>query len=176
VVLLKKNHRQSKDPTYAKILELIRKGAGSDAGGNSRWVGDASILTHLRQRVLQQVSHHSPHALEAFRDAPVIVGSKRLRDLLNVRLIQSHAARTGKEVHLYYSRDTVRRRDITIEWVRNHLWNLPSRRTRDSFGFLPLFVGMKIMITENIAVPHKRGGRRCGANILHRREGWSSVR
>ncbi|KAJ2916205.1 hypothetical protein MD484_g4202, partial [Candolleomyces efflorescens] len=155
VVLLQKNHRQSIDPTYARVLEVIRKGAAGRSEGNSLRVDNMSIVTYLRQRDLQHVRHHSPNTLELFKDAPVVVGSKRLRDLLNVRLIRSNAAHLGKEVWLYHSRDIVQRREVSNGWIRNYLWNLPSRRTRDTFGILPLFVGMKVMITENISITHR---------------------
>ncbi|EJT98448.1 hypothetical protein DACRYDRAFT_57673, partial [Dacryopinax primogenitus] len=36
--------------------------------------------------------------------------------------------------------------------VQDALWSLPINRTNDALGFLPMFEGMWVMLTENLAI------------------------
>ncbi|KAI0359120.1 hypothetical protein OH77DRAFT_1386918, partial [Trametes cingulata] len=76
VVKLVRNQRQSEDPEYAALLARIR-----------------------------QVERNSPETMAEFSDAPIIVGTKALRDALNARIIAHKAREAGEEIALYYSRD-----------------------------------------------------------------------
>ncbi|PPQ76166.1 hypothetical protein CVT26_009225 [Gymnopilus dilepis] len=151
VVELSKNVRHSRDPTYASFLSRLRVG-----NCISRNAGDSGVddYEYLQSRLLSEIARRSQDELSTFSDAPVIVGSKALRDLLNARLIAYHASRLDTEVKIYYSKDTSRSCQIP-EVAREFLWSIPSSENNDSFGRLPLFVGMKVMITENIAFNNK---------------------
>ena len=150
VVILRKNQRQQGDALYAELLARIRLGQCRGPSGPQDQ-GDIGIL---RGRELSRIAYQDRSELHQFRDAPIIVGRKKLRDLLNARMIQHHARRTGQEVHLYHSRDTIAR-EVPDSAVRRVLWSLPSSTTEDSLGRLPLFSGMKVMVQENLAFSNK---------------------
>jgi hypothetical protein len=154
VVQLKKNVRQLEDPTYADILTMIRDNKCIGADGIQSVVAGRTVLQHLSSRLLSNVYASERETLTTFADAPVIVGSKTLRDALNVRLLAAHASRTRKQVHLYYSTDTVKGHTVTGT-LADRLHNMPSRITKESLGMLPLFTGMKVMVLENVSVPYK---------------------
>ena len=146
VVLLRKNQRQQGDNVYADLLSRVRLGqCRGPSGPNDQ--GDIGIL---RGRELSRIALEDPNELRQFADAPIIVGRKKIRDLLNARMIQHHATRIGQDVHLYHSRDTIAK-EIPDLSVRRVLWSLPSSATEDSLGRMPLFPGMKVMVQENLA-------------------------
>ena len=148
VVELVRNQRHARDPEYAAFLSRLRVGEclrPVDGGYN----GD---LNYISTRLLSNLVG-KPLELVKFRDAPIIVGSKLLRDALNAKLIAYHARRLGQSVEVYYSRDSIRRNGF-LAGVQEGLWNLPSTVNREAFGKLPLFLGMRVMVTENIAMNH----------------------
>ena len=73
---------------------------------------------------------------------------------MNARILAHHAAKLGQTVHLYYSKDL-------LEGVRpgqsdaRTISKLGSSTSDDSMGRLPLFCGMKVMVTENIAFSNR---------------------
>lgn len=154
VVVLQQNVRQSEDPIFAKVLDKIRTGETVDDRGRPIMIAGKSTIQHLRERELAHIRNHSRRCLEDFIDAPVIVGSKILRDTLNANLLYAHARRVGADVHTYFSTDTIHTQ-IPYQSTQNLLWRLPSSITNDAFGILPLFIGMKVMITENVSVPFR---------------------
>jgi ATP-dependent exoDNAse (exonuclease V) alpha subunit len=42
-----------------------------------------------------------------------------------------------------------------VKVTQKRIWNVPSNVTKDSLGILPLFHGMRVMITENLATDNK---------------------
>ena len=100
------------------------------------------------------VGMSDPEQLMAFKDAPIIVGRKDIRDAINARRVFHHATELGEKVHLYYSRDYVARKPVSAE-RQSTLWSLTPGVCDDTCGRLPLFVGMKVMISENIAFTHR---------------------
>ncbi|EAU91812.2 hypothetical protein CC1G_04579 [Coprinopsis cinerea okayama7 len=155
VVILTSNQRQKTDPTFARALELIRMRRCYDSLGHSEIINETPIYEYLRNRELVRVARENPESLRAFLDAPVIVGSKLLQDALNAKLVKFNADRQKEEVCLYHSLDSSHRQPIAHEPLRTQLWNLSSRKNSESLGKLPLFVGMKVMITENVSITHK---------------------
>ncbi len=145
VVLLRKNQRQSEDGEYAALLGRVRVG---QCGVNE--LDGQNDVDVLRRRELSRLAMSDPDCLPAFHDAPVIVGRKKIRDLVNARLIEHHASYLKQEVHLYHSQDSVQRVPVAAS-LREELWRLPSSCTNDALGRLPLFPGMKVMIQENLA-------------------------
>ncbi|PPQ74770.1 hypothetical protein CVT26_005016 [Gymnopilus dilepis] len=151
VVELVKNCRHSGDPRFSEFLSRLRVGRCTAATSNLLTMDD---YQYLQSRLLANIHRQNPQELETFKDAPFIVGTKKLRDLLNAEIIQSRATRSNKEVHLYYSKDFCKRQQVT-GGTAEYLWTLQSCHVRDSFGRLPLFEGMKVMVTENVAFDSK---------------------
>ena len=150
VVLLKQNQRQSGDKAYAGLLCRVR------AGECNRRVhaGEATDYNTLQSRYLDRLVATDPDSMERFVDAPVIVGRKRVRDLLNLRLLDHHARSMGADVHLYHAKDRMLGHPVTND-ERDILWKLTSSTTHDSLGRLPLFPGMKVMVQENLAFTNR---------------------
>lgn len=113
--------------------------------------GDVEVL---RSRDLCRLADSAPAELALFKDAPIIVGLKTLRDLLNARIIEHRATQTKQIVYLYHSRDVISK-DPVSDVTQETLWMLPSSSVDDAFGRLPLFPGMKVMVRENLAFTHR---------------------
>ena len=146
VVVLRKNQRQRDDHDYSALLDRIRRGQSA----NARHARQAYDFRTLQHRLLQNIDTSDA---TRFADSPIIVGRKPIRDALNYRLLQLHADKLHATVHVYYAVDTIDNEPLdTLN--RDMVWDLPSSRTHDSLGRLPLFPGMRIMIQENIAFIH----------------------
>jgi len=144
VVELVKNQRHSDDPQYAKFLDRLRVRECKKGS-----ILEASDYDYLCTRTLDRLVK-DPVTMSSFRDAPIIVGSKDLRDRLNARLIAYHAGEKNTIPFLYHSRDLVRSSRVPHD-IQHLLWDIPSSINHDALGRLPLFIGMKVMITENLA-------------------------
>ncbi|KAF5328905.1 hypothetical protein D9611_014252 [Ephemerocybe angulata] len=151
VVLLSKAKRHENDPVLATILDKIRNNKCMESDGSPAIVQGLSVIDHLRQRDIAHVYAHAQHTLESFRDAPVIVGTKRIRDEVNATMLVAHAQRLRQEIHVCCSTDFVQTKPVQGP-ATAILWNISSRTTKDAFGLLPIFIGMKVMITENISL------------------------
>ncbi|KAF5332297.1 hypothetical protein D9611_008065 [Ephemerocybe angulata] len=154
VTILKQTKRHEGDKLLSEILSLIRSRRCIDNTGHQAKVGGLTIVEHIRNRDFEHVARTDPGALLAFEDAPVIVGNRMIRDVLNTTALTAHATRTSSQVHLYYSSDKIRNEDVNQKTALL-LWSLPSISTKDAFGQLPMFVGMKVMVTENISIKFK---------------------
>lgn len=150
VVKLVKNHRHDTDPDYAEFLQRIRLGTSRPLLSQFKNADYVDDLEYLRQREISRIAANEPSSLLEFRDAPVIVGSREIRDAINAKYISFHAKRLRQEVHIYYARDSMKRTAVSGS-LRDRLWRIPSREVHDHLGRLPLFPGMKVMITENLA-------------------------
>ncbi|OJT07088.1 ATP-dependent DNA helicase PIF1 [Trametes pubescens] len=148
VVKLTKNQRQASDPVYGALLDRVR--VGQCRSCNVHETGELSDAEILYQRILQQVARKDQSGFRAFADAPVIVGTKLLRDEINTRIIAHKAAAMNETVHTYHAKDKVAGSPAVGE-MRRGLWKLQSSVCGDSLGKLPLFPGMKVMIRENLA-------------------------
>ncbi|OSD02446.1 hypothetical protein PYCCODRAFT_1367413, partial [Trametes coccinea BRFM310] len=73
-----------------------------------------------------------------------------VRDAINARIIAHKAKESMEEVTVFYAKDRMGRKPVEGD-LRCTLWNQPSKVTKDFLGCLPLFRGMRVMITENIA-------------------------
>ena len=147
VVLLKLNHRQAGDNAYAELLSRVRKGeAKVPTPGNG-----TNDYDTLRTRYIDRLDSTTQRR---FQYAPVIVGKKKIRDLLNLRILGHHANSLSLPVHLYHSRDKVAGQSVSGD-DRTTLWKLSSTATHDSIGKLPLFPGMKVMVQENLAISNR---------------------
>ncbi|PPQ65631.1 hypothetical protein CVT26_000573 [Gymnopilus dilepis] len=151
IIELVKNCRHEGDPTYSSFLSRLRVGKCLSPNSTQNMTDD---YAYLQTRLLSSLSKNAPHELASFANAPIIVGKKTLRDLLNAKFIAFHAKRLRKPVNIYYSKDFSKRERIAVGF-RNYLWTLGSSFVCDSLGMLPLFEGMKVMVTENIAFDSK---------------------
>ncbi|KAJ7135579.1 hypothetical protein C8R44DRAFT_609539 [Mycena epipterygia] len=75
---------------------------------------------------------------------------KQVRDAMNTLLIDYHARRASRVVHLYHSLDSFSRKPLSPK-VQDAVWKLPAAHTKDYLGQLPLFPGMRVMVLENVA-------------------------
>ena len=104
----------------------------------------------LYRRVVHRVLQQQPETLRGFTDAPVIVGTKKLRDTINARRAYHHAASIGQHLHLYHAKDRINRGSVPTQ-LRETLWGIGSSKTQDALGQLPLIPGMRVMALENSA-------------------------
>jgi len=147
VVYLKKNQRQSADPLYAEFLSRLRIGKCT----RKKAPGEKDDLDYIQSRVLSNLEGRGLHReMQEFYNAPVIVGSRVLRDAVNARLIEYHVERNNRQVFDYYSKDTFHKRRIPPA-AQKLLWDIPSTKHHDTFGCLSIFIGMKVAVTENLA-------------------------
>lgn len=157
VVILKKNKRQETDAEYAALLNRVRNGkchttVVEDRSGHVS--GKLSDLDILRSRQLSTLALKSGPELKKFADAPFIVGTRRIRDAINAKMITHHASRTGQKVNLYHAQDFISSQPVT-GLLKQKLLNVSSTITEDALGKLPLFEGMKVMVTSNLAVGNR---------------------
>lgn len=152
MVELTKNQRQADDPEYASLLSRVRLGVCRQY--RNAVTGVPSDVDVLYGRLLQQVGQRDPDSLTKFRDAPIIVGTKQLRDTLNARLVTFKARAINAPVAVYYARDRVGGSPVNLD-VQKALWKVASSGCDDALGKLPLFCGMKVIFRENIAFSRK---------------------
>ncbi|KAK6996628.1 PIF1-like helicase-domain-containing protein [Favolaschia claudopus] len=155
VVILRKNFRAQLDPEYTNLLARIRLGLSWDgihamstiqAGcGNNYSEGD---FRTLQSRQIQGLCREEQ---QRFETAPIICCTKVVRDLINRELTLNHARKVKKAIHDYHSRDTFIGLPLN-ETLQKRLWQMRSSDTKDSIGRLPLSIGMKVMVTENVAL------------------------
>lgn len=145
VVQLTQNVRQKGDTAYAGFLSRLRSGECADGPR-----GGTDDLCMIRDRQLGQVIKGDEEAKCHFADAPVIVGTRKLRDTINAKLVDLHAKRLDQTVWLYQAKDKSR-----AGFDQKALLQLSPKVTNDMFGRLPLFPGMRVMVTTNISVHHK---------------------
>jgi hypothetical protein len=89
-----------------------------------------------------------------FRDAPIIVGSKTIQDSINRMKVNEYARATGQDVFDYCSRDRISMVELSGD-LKQRAWLIKSTTTNDALGHLPLVPGMKVMVTENVAIQNK---------------------
>ncbi|KZV60254.1 hypothetical protein PENSPDRAFT_594287 [Peniophora sp. CONT] len=107
----------------------------------------------LHRRLLSEIAKREPGELERFRDCPVIVADKQVRDAINMSVVRSQAQRLGYNTVFLRSRDRAKRRAVS-RTVQEKLWSLKSSKTGDLLGAIPFFPGMKVMVTENTDMSH----------------------
>ena len=143
VVLLKINQRQAGDKVYADLLSRVRVGEVKRPDGNSLTSDFALLKTRYADRLAEGGVLNS-------QDTPIVVGRRRIRDLLNLRIMGHYAHRLNETIHLYHAKDKIDGQVVSGDRCAD-LWKLSSSETHDSLGKLPLFPGMKVMVQENLA-------------------------
>ncbi|KAJ7279722.1 P-loop containing nucleoside triphosphate hydrolase protein [Mycena rebaudengoi] len=155
VVILRHNFRAEKDPEFTNLLARIRLGLAWDGrspmtkdqvGTGCNYIQSDYKTIHGRQLQAMSVSEQ-----QEFADAPIICGTKVVRDAINRELTRDFARCTGTAVHDYYAQDFFNSLPLN-ESLQQRTWQVRSSITKDSLGQVPLVVGMKVMLTENIAL------------------------
>jgi hypothetical protein len=152
VIELQKNMRQSGDQMYASLLNRVRMGHATSrfshlsSGGPS----DVEIIANRELGILKGTCQD----LSQFKDAPVIVGTKAIRDAINRVKVVEYAQATRQELFEYCSKDRISMVDLSGE-LRQRAWRIRSSVSKDSMGKIPMVPGMKVMVTENIAIQNK---------------------
>ncbi|KAK7038369.1 PIF1-like helicase-domain-containing protein [Favolaschia claudopus] len=155
VVILRKNFRAQQDPEYTNLLARVRLGMAWDGmtsmtelqQGNGRNYKDSDFIT-LHNRQLQGLSKQDR---KKFEDAPIICSTKVVRDLINRQLTLNHAMHHNRTMHDYHSRDSFNGLPLN-DSLQQKTWQIRSSETKDWVGKLPLSIGMKVMVTENVAL------------------------
>jgi len=90
--------------------------------------------------------------LSEWRDVRIIVYSNAIKDAINLQATLAFARRTGQQVHWYHALDTYKGLPINDNAVVELLDTLPSNKTGNRIGALPLVLGMPVVITENFDI------------------------
>src|SRR6267154_3242892 len=91
------------------------------------------------------------NALHDFKDAPIVVKWKVVRDALNYCMVHCFAARMEQVMHQYYSEDKFNKTHLEGE-EQERMWRVGSTHTKDALGILLLVPGMKVIVTNNVAI------------------------
>ncbi|KAJ7142802.1 hypothetical protein C8R44DRAFT_603193 [Mycena epipterygia] len=155
VVILRKNFRSLDDPEYTNLLARIRLGMAWDGrtpmtsaqkGENANYTQSDFKTLHARQLQGLAVAEQ-----KLFEDAPIICATKVVRDLINRELTRNHANKTRRAVHDYHAHDTFHALPLDDN-LQRRTWLVRSTDTKDALGKLPLSIGMKVMVMENVAL------------------------
>lgn len=153
IMLLKERKRHKDDLPYAEMLDRIRVGECHQYRPGSRQ-DKLSDLDILQKRQLSYIGQHNSAHLQEFHDAPVIVGTRKVKDIINAKMIKHYALEVAESVHLYYSKDFILQQ-ATEGILHDRIWGISSSITEDALGKLPLFPGMKVMVTSNLAISRR---------------------
>ncbi|VDC01015.1 unnamed protein product [Peniophora sp. CBMAI 1063] len=153
VVELKKIVRQQDDPSYGEMLSRIRLGHATTCGPGG--VMEGSDYHTISERTLDSIRVSKRESLDKFEDSPIIVGDRVSRDALNLRLVHTKAMHRGIQPVFLCAKD---KRSGSKDPLSGPLAKaailLPPGKV-DVMGCIPYFPGMRVMITENLAMCHK---------------------
>ncbi len=127
------------DNKYADILKRLAEGKCTPhdhAVLNTRLIDNVDINT------------------TKFLDAPVVVPGNRLRNEVNKFYVNKYAASIGQMVVTSIAIDSCTKFQLTASKLKL-LQNLSYTSTSNLPGELPLFIGMKVMLTTNLLVEEK---------------------
>jgi ATP-dependent DNA helicase PIF1 len=157
VVELRQNWCAHTDPAFVALLGCVRLGNAWDSSQENKGerndgvdYSESDYIILNKQRI-QYLAVHSPSQVAEFQSTPVLVAEKSVRDAINLKKACAYAKAKGTEIHAYLSRDLFKKVNLP-EHVQVHLWSLNSNKTEDSLGSLPLFLGMPVIVTENLAL------------------------
>lgn len=154
VIKLQKNMRHASDTEYGELLERVRQGQARVKPGVNGQLSDYDTLAKRQLNVLHDSATRGEFDLDRFRDCPIIVADKELRDAINLAVAKTKARSLGVDLHYYAAVDKRDSRVLDVA-LREKLLCLKSTHTSDGLGMLPLFKGMKVMFTENIDISHR---------------------
>ena len=93
----------------------------------------------------------NPRVIDKFKHAPIVVGEKVLRDALNNEIVEAYAHHAGQELCWYHANNRFHKA-LLGNALRKRMLRARSNITDDTIGMLPLIPGMKVMITDNLAM------------------------
>ncbi|KAG1780903.1 hypothetical protein EV702DRAFT_1177654 [Suillus placidus] len=126
VVELRQNWRAKEDPLFVKMLSQFAVRVGQ-----MTHVSDYEVL---KTRLLSNIKHQSAEEFASFKNAPIVVTRKFLRDAINESKARAFAQDTAQQFETYFSTEQQR-----------CLWNIDSTHTNGAIGQLPLIHGMLIV-------------------------------
>ena len=132
IVLLDEQMRVT-DRAYQDLLNRLREGKCTD-----------SDIEMLNKRVVGQSVDDIVH----IEGNPIIAPGNKLVQTLNNLFVTSHSQH--KKIHISSAKDTIKKRNLPNNLV-NFIKDFPSTRTNGLPGELPLYVGMPIFLTDNVA-------------------------
>lgn len=158
VVILKRNVRAQGDKPFINLLARIRNGEAWNGRGMmsqlQKGTGenyDESDYEVLLKRHLNILANKDKSVLQTFKNAPIVVGEKTLRDALNNKVVEGFAKKTNQELHWYQADDTYKKAPLSGN-LRTRMLRVRSNVSDDALGMLPLVPGMKVMVTDNVAM------------------------
>ncbi|KAJ7687295.1 hypothetical protein B0H17DRAFT_939605 [Mycena rosella] len=155
VVILRKNFRARTDPEYTNLLARVRLGIAWDGVLNmtAHQKGDSKNYpwSDFKTIQAQQLAGLQLKDQQQFEEAPVVCSTKVIRDLLNRELTLNYANKTKKQVHDYHVRDKFSTCTLD-EHLQKCTWLVRLSVTKDRLGQLPMAIGMKVMVIENMAL------------------------
>ncbi|KAI0054997.1 hypothetical protein BV25DRAFT_1816226 [Artomyces pyxidatus] len=142
--------RQLDDPEYAALVGRVREGRGRTATPTNAPRSDYEALT---SRLISILIKNKPEELKKFEDAPIIVADRQTRDAINLRRAEDIAKKLGAQLHFLACKDSSRKLQVT-EALQKRLRRVRSSISNDLLGKLPCFIGMKVMVIENLTMAH----------------------
>ena len=177
VVLLKQSLRHFTDPRYAALIARIRVGSAISEISSKRMSitsvsYEVSDYRVLRTRILDLVHFTNRSELSRFIQAPFIVGTRRIRNALNDRVVKTKAERLALPFRYYHSKDIHNRVRLTGMY-RNQLWEGDFASAGDALGKIPMVIGTRVMFTENYLFAYRvaNGTEGIVVRIYHESDG-----
>jgi hypothetical protein len=125
VVELHQNWRAKEDPQFVEMLNRIRVGQvrkfAIEVGGTTH----ASDYDVLKTRLLSNIKHRSAEEFATFKNAPIVVTRKFLRDAINESKARAFAQDTAQQFKIYCARDHIGKINVNIE-QQKRLWKMDS--------------------------------------------------
>ncbi|KAG1781729.1 hypothetical protein EV702DRAFT_962419, partial [Suillus placidus] len=151
VIKLKQNWRAKDDILFVEMLNRICMGRARKVASSTRQLSNYDVLKSQR---LSKLKESSPEEFCSFKDAPVIMMKKVLRDVINKSKVCSFTHESNQQYKVSSAQDRIAGVDITPQQQRR-MWKMGSTDTNDVIGELPLIPGISVMITENAATSCK---------------------
>ncbi|KAG1761127.1 hypothetical protein EV702DRAFT_1207467 [Suillus placidus] len=173
VVELHQNWRAKEDPLFVEMLSRTRVGQARRFAVRVGQMTHASDYEVLKTRLLSNIKHQSAEEFASFKNAPIVVTRKFLRDAINESKARAFAQDTAQQFETYCARDRIGKIKVSTE-QQKRLWKMDSTHTNDAIGQLPLIHGMPVMktITENAATSYKivNGSRGTLKSIIYEKD------
>ena len=140
VVILTEQMRQCGEANqrFVSLLGRLREGMCTD--------DDFSLLN---SRVISAAKEDP--STDEWRSAPMIVSENIVKDAINVRATIAFAQRTHQTVQWFDAIDTYRGDKFTGPH-REYLLNLPSGKTGQRLGKIPIVLGMPVVVSQNFDI------------------------
>lgn len=101
--------RQADDAAYAETCARIRVGKPVVSASEQFPVTDDRVLN---SRSLDEIASRNPDEAAKFRNCPIIVADKQVRDAINTRVVSDLAKEAGVKVSYLCAGDRLRGREV----------------------------------------------------------------